>query len=79
MIGLKQNTENFNEYLFVSGGMRNEPRIAAIKFYNQAKCVKTFNKKEHVWCKNSGVENTIDINTKILVIRGERETEREKE
>ena len=35
-------------------------------------------KKEHVWCKNSGVENTIDINTKMLVIRGERETERKR-
>ena len=35
-------------------------------------------KKEHVWCKNSGVENTIDINTKMLVIRGERERERER-
>ena len=33
-------------------------------------------KKEHVWSKNSGVENTIDINTKILVIRGERERKR---
>ena len=42
MIGLKQNTENFNEYLFISGGMRNEPRIVAIKYYIKAKHVKTF-------------------------------------
>ena len=35
-------------------------------------------KKEHVWCKNSGVENTIDINIKVLVIRRERERERKR-
>ena len=36
-------------------------------------------KKEHVWCKNSGVENTIDTNIKMHVIRGEKERERERE
>ena len=33
-------------------------------------------KKEHVWCKNSGVENTIDTNIKMHVIRREREREK---